>query len=61
MDAVAAQSTVLVEQHMGRGGDDVVAERQLPGAARVAAVNDPGRRVASLDVAEVSCPWTATS
>ena len=38
---------------MGGGGDDVVGQRQLTGAARIAAMNDAGGGVAPLDVAEI--------
>jgi hypothetical protein len=53
MRAVAARLTMFVEQDVSGRGDDAVGQRQLTGAARVAAMNDPGCGMFSLDLAKV--------
>ena len=53
MLAVGARLAGLVEEHMRGRGDDVVGQRELPGAARVAAADDAGGRVLAADRAGV--------
>src|ERR1700722_19670670 len=53
MVAVAAKLSVFVEEHMGGGRDDIVGERQLPCAARLAAMDAAGCGVKPFQITQL--------